>query len=236
MKANRIHRFLRLPATRWSAACLLVWDAQIPYFYLRGFAEDIGPHRFRFAVYHLESGIFGTIPTERLQSWFYNGHLRPLEWFFLGMHAVWFAVPIGLLIWLAVRRRDFFWSFAAVWLVTMYVAVIPFILLPTEPPWMGVPTQRIVMAGGFDMNELAAMPSLHIALPGAFAFWFWLHHMRLWSLSLALYSLITAIGLVYLGEHYVLDMVAGALLGTVVVAIANQVGRLTHRQDVASTA
>ena len=212
-----------LPFTKRSIACLFVWAAQGPHAYLRGIADDVGSQRFALGVQRAERTAFwGTTPTEHLQSWLFNGHLRPHDWFFAGVHAAWFFLPLGLLVWIAVFRWSLFWSFAAVWLATLFVSDIGFFMLPTEPPWMALPVERILVmrVNGvieLDTNPLAAMPSLHVGLPATLAVWFWLQRMRAWALAVGLYVLVTAFAVVYMGEHYAVDVLAAFLVAVGIV-------------------
>ena len=47
--------------------------------------------------------------------------------------------------------------------------------------------------------------------------WLWQAKMRRWAVVIAVYAALTAFAVVYLGEHYVVDVVAGLLLAFVVV-------------------
>jgi hypothetical protein len=71
---------------------------------------------------------------------------------------------------------------------------------------------------------MAAFPSLHVALPLTLALWAASRrHMRL-GLVLGLYSAIIASSVVYLGEHYVIDVI-GACCVAGIVATADAIGR-----------
>jgi membrane-associated phospholipid phosphatase len=74
-------------------------------------------------------------------------------------------------------------------------------LLPVQPPWMTGHAQRWVAQQSFihlvkqDPNPLAAFPSLHVALPAS---------QRWYPLAIAI-----SVAVVLLGEHWVIDVVAG---------------------------
>jgi membrane-associated phospholipid phosphatase len=167
--------------------------------------------------------------------------LRAAEQVLVWCHWVWFLVPHGSLAWLLLRRRELFPTAAAMVYATFDLGVAFYWVLPTAPPWYaaqvgelasvpGRPALRRMMLehgeafwGGawtrlYDVlggNPLAAMPSLHFAtsvtaarqlaragrLPGAVG----------WT-----YALTLGFALVYLGEHYVVDLVAGFALTQVV--------------------
>ena len=74
-------------------------------------------------------------------------------------------------------------------------------LLPVQPPWMTGHAQRWVAQQSFvhvvkqDPNPLAAFPSLHVALPAS---------QRWYPLAIVI-----SVAVVLLGEHWVIDVVAG---------------------------
>ena len=153
------------------------------------------------------------------------------------VHWVWFFVPHGTVAYLIARHRDRFPAGAARIYGVFDLGVIVYWLLPTAPPWYAAKHGRIVGAEGeaamrrimvehgeafwkerwqplysfLGGNPLAAMPSLHFAtslmaarvlaevgpVQGAVG----------WT-----YALTLGFALVYLGEHYVIDLLAGATL------------------------
>jgi hypothetical protein len=64
-------------------------------------------------------------------------------------------------------------------------------------------------------NDVAAMPSLHMAVTFIIAFMAWRLHRVAGALAL-FYAGSMAFVLVYLGEHYVTDLLAGLLMAVVV--------------------
>jgi hypothetical protein len=178
----------------------------------------------------------GDLPGLRLQRAFarpdmIGGVDRVLVW----CHWLWFFVPHGTVIWLLFRRPGLFPRGAAQMYAVFDLGLIGYWALPTAPPWYAAETgalgsgdpalRRMMREHGeafwkaawsplYDVlggNPLAAMPSLHFAtslmaahllteagpLPGVVG----------WSYAIAL-----GFALVYLGEHYVVDLLAGAAL------------------------
>ncbi len=83
---------------------------------------------------------------------------------------------------------------------------------------------------GYDLssvNNVAAMPSLHMAATLLVAIGAVRAYRRLWPLAAA-YALTMGIALVYLGEHYVADLAVGAALALLAWHVA---GRFTDRGD-----
>ena len=75
-------------------------------------------------------------------------------------------------------------------------------------------------------NDLAAFPSLHEGMTVLVAVALWRRVPSGWRLLLAAYPLAMAFSLVYTGEHYVTDLVAGALCTALVCFVEP---RLTRR-------
>jgi hypothetical protein len=104
----------------------------------------------------------------------------------------------------------------------IYYAGMPFFALyPLEPPWAHAPDDvfrtfavlhpEIV---GKDTNPYASMPSLHIAMPAAASLWWgWRHG---YGRALLAYTCLIGLVVVYSGDHYVADVVAGFALAGVV--------------------
>jgi hypothetical protein len=80
-------------------------------------------------------------------------------------------------------------------------------------------------------NSVAAVPSIHMAV--TFAGYLW---VRRFSPSMAplflIYSGVMAISLVHLAEHYVFDLLVGALLAVLVDQIVARVDTRTQRSSV----
>jgi len=166
-----------------------------------------------------------------------------------------FVVPVAAIVALWVLARHEWVRYMRRLATVLLVACVSFVLLPTAPPWIaggGEPTIRLDALPpvarpqargwrhlGLDwfahawevgkdwLNFVAAMPSLH----GAFSllvvvyFFPWI---RRWSirLTLLLYPVAMCLVLVYLGEHYVIDVVAGWIIVGVSFAVW---GRLERR-------
>lgn len=67
---------------------------------------------------------------------------------------------------------------------------------------------------------MAAMPSLHAGAALLVALFLWPAVSRLWRVVLLGYAVAMALTLVYTGEHYVVDIVAGWLVAAVAAAAA----------------
>lgn len=179
----------------------------------------------------------GVLPTVRLQRAFARaGEINRFERMLVWCHWVWFLVPHGTVAYVTLRRPERFTAAAARMYGVYDAGAVFYWLIPTAPPWWAAAQRRLgesepaevrrmmieygerfwgdrwedlydVLGG----NPLAAMPSLHFAtslmaahllsevgpVSGAVG----------WSYALAL-----GLALVYLGEHYAIDLIAGGAL------------------------
>ena len=179
----------------------------------------------------------GTTPTLRLQrALAHPGGFRWWERALVWSHWLWFLFPHGTDMFLLYRRRDRFARGAAHIYATFDIGVIGYWAVPTAPPWYAArqgllddgrtPELRRMMVeygqefwgSGWDRlygllggNPLAAMPSLHFATSVMAA------HMLAETGPAAgavgwAYAGTLGVALVYLGEHYVVDLAAGLAL------------------------
>jgi membrane-associated phospholipid phosphatase len=195
----------------------------------------------------------GTIPTLRLQRAFATpGTINRFERVLVWCHWLWFTVPHGSMAYVLLRDPERFPSSAARMYATFDLGAFFYWAVPTAPPWWAAKTGRL---GGttihvrrmmneygeqfwgsrwgelYDVlggNPLAAMPSLHFAtsLMGA--------HLlsEVGPVSGALgwaYASTLGLALVYLGEHYAIDLIAGAALTETIRASARRLAPLVVR-------
>ena len=74
-------------------------------------------------------------------------------------------------------------------------------------------------------NSVAAMPLLHAAIPMMLLVLFWPEVKARGKIGLSFYAGSMALVLVYAGEHYVIDVLAGWLYAIVVVVVLRKVQR-----------
>lgn len=196
----------------------------------------------------------GVTPTLRLQRAFAEpGTINRFERVLVWCHWVWFMVPHGSLAYVLLRDPERFPSAAARMYAVFDVGAVFYWAIPTAPPWWAAlhgrfgngQTTRIRRmmneygeqfwgsrwGGLYDVlggNPLAAMPSLHFAtsLMGA--------HLLSEVDPVAgavgwTYAATLGLALVYLGEHYAVDLIAGAALTETIRAGAGRVAPLATR-------
>ena len=196
----------------------------------------------------------GVPPTIRLQRTFAApGKVNRFERVLVWCHWMWFLVPHGSVAYVMLRRPEKFPAAAVRMYAVFDLGAVFYWAIPTAPPWWAgaqgyledretVRVRRLMIeygeqfwgnrwAGLYDVlggNPLAAMPSLHFAtslmaahllsevgpVPGALG----------WT-----YASLLGIALVYLGEHYVVDLLAGAALAETVRTQAPRLAPLACR-------
>jgi membrane-associated phospholipid phosphatase len=183
----------------------------------------------------------GVPPTVRLQRAFAApGEVNRFERVLVWCHWVWFAVPHGSVAYILLRRPDRFPEAAVRMYAVFDLGAVFYWAIPTAPPWwaaahgrledgQAVRVRRMMIEYGeefwgdrwgglYDVlggNPLAAMPSLHFATSLMAA------HLlsEVGPVAGAIgwaYASLLAIALVYLGEHYAVDLIAGAALAETV--------------------
>ena len=182
----------------------------------------------------------GETPTTRLQRALGRpGRLLAHDYALSVVHWMWFIVPHGSLVYILLRHPKRFPRSACLTAACFDMGLVVYWSVPTAPPWWAgengyMPSVRRIMAEAgenfwgrlwrplyhsLEGNPFAAMPSLHFGTsvmaarvlsdvgrgPGAIS----------WA-----YALTLGFGLVYLGEHYVVDLIAGFTLAEAVRRLA----------------
>jgi membrane-associated phospholipid phosphatase len=174
----------------------------------------------------------GTLPNIRLQRALGRaGEVRPHDFALSCVHWSWFLAPHGTLAYLLLRHHDLYPRSAVAMAACFDLGCVVYWAVPTAPPWWAAqngnipPVRRIMEEAGerfwrrawnplyssLQGNPFAAMPSLHFGTSVMAARVL----SRVGSGHGALgwtYALTLGFGLVYLGEHYVVDLLAGLAL------------------------
>jgi membrane-associated phospholipid phosphatase len=172
---------------------------------------------------------FGRTPTQWLQRWFWDGHIGTADQLVALLDHAHFFVPPTLLFIIWLERREIFYRSAGALLIAAFAAAIVFVLFPAAPPWYAnhhhhlahVVSINSIQASASSLphggswlekqipsNSVAAMPSLH----AGFATLTWLiarNWRRMAGRIFLVYPLAMFFTVVYLGDHYVLDIIAG---------------------------
>lgn len=214
---KRVQRFIK----DWVPfiALFLAYDA------MRGIANNITGIVHVTELISAELHVFGMIPTLVLQQFYRNPVLDWTGGFFYALH---FIVPMmfGFILWN--RSPENYRKYVFALLLCSYSALITFLVYPSAPPWFGVNAERILfhldgvvgvpfyatIYAFFEPNPFAALPSLHAAYPWLISL-FAIKIKRIKALPVLIFSFGVWFSAVYMGEHYVIDLVAGVAYATV---------------------
>jgi hypothetical protein len=196
--------------------------AAIPAGIFRSEADDIGfPVRAHFSG--IEALVLTDGPNRALQALFLDW--TPLQHAAVYIYASWFALPLLATMPLLGKRNGDAWRLIGLIMIVYYAGMPFFALYPLSPPWMTDDVTRVFYlmhpeVAGKDPNPYAAMPSLHVALPAVVVLWYgW---RSTWGKWIAGYTSLIALTVVYSGDHYVADVIAGALLAGGVFAVVRR--------------
>jgi membrane-associated phospholipid phosphatase len=237
-----------LPRTDFRTFCLYILAFSL-FNGLRTIADETGiPWQYGY-VFEVDKLLgLGHVPTVWLQDRLYEtGRMTTLEWACVTVYASYFTghFILGGLIW--AFKREFLPTYVSIVALTLAIGLAVYFLVPTAPPWLAAnagdlpDVARIsalanseVWADAYERgayvagaNDVGAMPSLHTALSAVVA-------MTLWRVSRVLgvigwlYVCAMGFSLMYLGEHYLVDVLAG-------VAIAALAWRLVTSRTKMST-
>jgi membrane-associated phospholipid phosphatase len=176
---------------------------------------------------------FGRLPSARLQRTLSRlPRVRVLDRFLTWVHWLWFLEPYAALLFILLRHPRRFPRAARQLAAVFDIGCAVYFLAPTAPPWWsseqglaGEEVRRVMIPvgertwgrawpalyGTLGSNPWAAMPSLHFATSVMAAILLSeagpAEGAAGWG-----YALTLGFALVYLGEHYVTDLAAGAAL------------------------
>lgn len=214
------------------------------YEVFRGWADDLNGTVHFMEMIDFDRWMFlGDLPTVVLQQWWWHGSLQWYDFYFYFLYTIHFLMPLGLAVWLWKKAESYYWPFAWAIVGLSFAAFITYIVFPAAPPWMAKelgyiaePLHRISsdiwaamgiqnfseIYANLPANPVAAVPSLHSAYPMLFSlfivsiygfkkyWWVFLYPISMW------------IGVVYMGEHYVIDAILGAGYATLAFYISHR--------------
>jgi len=198
----------------------------------------------------IDRHLFGDLPTETLQRWWWHGHVQWYDFAFYIPYMLFFALPLGLAILVWKTRESQYWRGVGTFLVLFFSGFATFLIFPAAPPWLASdqhyiqPITRIssdVWAAmgvhnfpsfynHLSPNAVAALPSLHAACATLFAIFIFKLYGRRWGLVASIYPLLIYVGVVYQGEHYAFDVLVGIVYAIAAYLLAPPVGRLLRRR------
>ncbi|HSX58010.1 MAG TPA: phosphatase PAP2 family protein [Candidatus Saccharimonadales bacterium] len=209
----------------------------IGYEMLRGFADTAGFHVHVVEMINADKAIFGFVPGVELQRLFFTpAHIHFWDVGAVMVDFLHFLLPLAIAFYFWINSKKSYWQFVIALLVLSFAGFITYLLFPAAPPWYADQRAHLIhihkvvdyvvaqIGWGWDFstiynhlnpNQVAAMPSLHSAYP-------WLAFLALRNFNKKIgyfflpYPILVWISVVYLGEHYVIDVLAGIAYATVV--------------------
>ena len=236
--SGRFVRFLR----DWVAFIALF----LGYEALGGIAPKTGirPH-YEIVIRSDKALFWGTDPSQWVQA-----HLGSLHWLAVACTVVYFGhflipIAVGLVLWLVDRVQ--FLRFTVSLLALSFAAFVVFLLVPVAPPWLAgqhhllpgvhsllsLPSAVSPYFSRLDPDTAAAFPSLHSAYPLLAALALWPVTRRGAALAF-IWCAAVWFSVVYLGQHYVTDVIGGIVFALVTWLIMTRfvvprVASLQHR-------
>jgi membrane-associated phospholipid phosphatase len=222
-------RDTRFGAWRWWTAYSFGF---VSFALLRSFADQDGrPVLYDYPI-RFSQWLFGGQPlAERLQHLIPpTSRSDPFTLLMVGTYLSFFAVPTLVALYLGRRQPEALPRYVAATLMVWLIGLIGFYLFPTAPPWMaardglighvyrvdaliidpGSYSQGLHLVG---VNDVAAMPSIHIAQTWLAVLAISMGRRRLRAAAW-LYGVAMIVAVIYLGEHWSVDVIAGlALMG-----------------------
>ena len=218
---------------------LLFAGAYVVYQIVRGLVSGVGGETYKpfgdaTKIISLERALHVFIEPS-VQAWASNVHwvMDIADWTYLNAH---YVVTIGALVFIYLRRNDSFYFVRNTFMIAMAIALVGYALYPTAPP-------RLMPEWGFTdsiaqflgtphvengpgkalLNFYAAVPSMHVC----FAVMIGVPMARLvkrwWARVLwCLYPLFITFVVVATGNHYLTDVVLGALTAGASALLAKQ--------------
>jgi membrane-associated phospholipid phosphatase len=181
----------------------------------------------------------GIIPSFALQQAFgaqaYTGLLDLVTNAFYMTH-FFSVILMGIILWL--NRKAHYWAFIMGLIVLSYVAFLTYVVFPAAPPWWAslngylrsqpVNLDHSLLSPEYiyaTANPLGAMPSLHTAWP-AYLFFYGLYIWGRKALPVIILPIGVALSSIYLGHHYLIDILAGIGYAVVAFTFATQWGKI----------
>ncbi|HEY0443228.1 MAG TPA: phosphatase PAP2 family protein, partial [Candidatus Limnocylindrales bacterium] len=212
------------------------------YELMRGYADNLGLAVHIGDIVAIERTLFlGNVPTAVLQAWLHPATgvdvLAVVATVFYFLH---FPLPIAVAFFLWLRRRRVFYDYVAALIVLSMAGFITYLLLPVAPPWYAakegfLPNVIYLKDQGFNdlarffgfegrylfsytvyqinPNQVAAFPSLHAGYP-FLAFLFARRAFGRVGWVMLAYSACVWFAVVYLADHYVVDVLGGLAYAT----------------------
>lgn len=216
------------------------------YEFLRGFSDNLGQVSHIQELIYADKILFGFIPTIELQKYFFNPKsLKLYDYIATIIYLMHFVLPETFAFILWVKKKAYFRQFVIGLLLLSYGGLLTYAIYPATPPWLaneqgslpGVEKIMFYTSQSFTVkfniptlyyslnpNLVAAIPSLHAAY-STLVLLFALSFFGRKALLILPYVLAVWLSIVYLGEHYVIDVIIGIIYAVIFFAITKWVAK-----------
>jgi membrane-associated phospholipid phosphatase len=215
----------------------------------RSIADHLNSHVNYSLAPHIDSFLFGGLPTAYLQHWLWRGDVRWYDFVFYAPYLLFFIIPLGLAVLVWQTREKFYWRVVWTYLLLFFSGFLTFLIFPAAPPWLASqnhyiePIARVSSnvwsaLGIHDFpsfyntiapNPVAAVPSLHAGVSALFSIFVFKLYGKRWGLISLIYSLTLCIGVIYEGEHYAFDVLLGVLYAVAAYYLTPKLSKLISR-------
>ncbi len=187
----------------------------------------------------LDEALFGFNVTGAVQQHFLSPSLTTITLFLYSLH---FPLIIIASVFLWFAKRSLFNKYALSMVMTSYVSLSVFALMPSAPPWYEGVAKNLVAAANtastsslssgssilagylhltmlIESDKFAAFPSLHAAYVVLFCY-FMMRYRRVlgWITIPIVFGVLFST--LYLGQHYLIDLIAGTTLALTSAVVA----------------
>ena len=205
----------------------------LSYEALAGPIDSIADTTKVLSLFHFDETVWGFNLTGWVQSSLFS---PPLTYATVLLYEM--LIPLvaatSIIVW-RWRRREF-GKYVTAMLLTSYAAMVTFLLIPTAPPWFDGVAKNLVQATGvtqtpaylgplasfLEPDKFAAFPSLHAAFTVICAYFLMKVDRRLGALAVVIAGG-TFFSTLYLGQHYLIDLLAGAAYAAVPCVLSERV-------------
>ena len=225
---------------RWRAWLTLIMIA-LSYEALAEVIDTVANAKRVLSLLDLDKYLWGFNLTGRIQSALFSASMTNLMAILYQL-----LMPVvfvtSFFIWY--RNRHTFGKFVTAMLLTSYAALVTFLLIPTAPPWISGAASNLVRASGlgsipaflapiapfFEPNEFAAFPSLHAAYMIICTYFLLKVDRRIgWTAILLTAGILFST--LYLGQHYLVDLMAGTAYAIVPCLISERLQIFGGHED-----
>ena len=204
----------------------------LSYEALAGIVGSFAASKTVFSIYGIDRFFWGFNLTGWVQTTFYSTTMTEIASFFYTLHFPLVVVTSGTLWYF---RRSLFGKYMVAMIITSYAALVTFILFPTAPPWYQGVAMNLYQSTGsavlpnamssaismIESDQFAVFPSLHTAYVVIFAYFMIKLDRRLAYVAVPVVAGVL-FSTLYLGQHYMIDLIAGAIFALIPCLIAER--------------